>query len=197
MYLPCCWDQNSVTSPQNHRTISQTWQITVNLSTNTGLLKIYDKTPTLVEFHMIKCLGKEVSHSSSYRDISPLPSSLAKLLAKARGSKVLLGNKPLLSLSPFPSHLNFSRSGLASYSCCSPKLPHQIFRTTNEWKGFSLPLTLWVVHACLLLGLALLIPFSKWQIIPINVSCGLCLICAGLHCCCLRQSCICGKLWLA
>lgn len=84
--------------PQNH----QTWQITVNLPNSTGLLKIYNKPPTLVELHMIKCLGKEVSHNSSYCEISPLASSPAKLLAKAHSSKVLLRNKPLLSLSPFP-----------------------------------------------------------------------------------------------
>lgn len=133
MYLLCCWDQNSVTSHQNPKTISQTWQITVNLSTNTGSLKVYNKPPTLVVFHMIKCLGKEFSHSSSYCAISSLPSSLPKLLAKARGSKVLLGTSLCYPSLPSPSHLNFSSSGLASYSCSSELLHHFQNHRRTKW----------------------------------------------------------------
>lgn len=97
------WDQNSVTFRQHHRNISQIWQTTVNLWISAGLLKIYSKTPILVEFHMLKCLKREVSPSSSYQEISSLFNSLAKLLVKPHSTKLhkVLGNKSVLPLFPF------------------------------------------------------------------------------------------------
>lgn len=143
MYLPWCWEQNSVTSHQNRRTISRTQQTAENLSTDKSLLKIYNQTLPLVDLHMMKCLGKGAFPSSIYFEISPLPNSLAKQLAKAHGSNVLLGNEPLLcplSLSP------------AAFTSLDLVLNHTvvllncfiIFGTTDERKGFSLPLILWV-----------------------------------------------------
>lgn len=92
--------QNSATSHQLYRTVSQTWQNTVNLSINA--FQIYYKTPTLIEFHMIECLEREVSVILIYGEIIPLLSPLVKLVAKPWGSKMLLGNKILLPPFPLP-----------------------------------------------------------------------------------------------
>jgi len=85
---------------------------------------------------MIKCLVKEVCYSSSYCETSPLPRSLAKLLAKHLAARCYLEASLCYPSLPSPSHFNFSGSGLALYSC-SPKLLHQIFRTADEQRGFS------------------------------------------------------------
>lgn len=105
--------------PQNHQPDLADHSEPVNLHR----LKLTPKTPALVEFHAIKCLGKEISHSSVYFEIFSLLSSLAKLLVQSWGNKVLLRISLWYPSLPSPSHLNFSRSGLASYSCY-PKLLH-------------------------------------------------------------------------